>query len=171
MVASITSAALVGYSGALVTVESDAKKGLPSIQIVGMGNKAIEEAKERVRSAITNSLLEFPAKKVTINLAPAELPKDGVHFDLPIALSILVASGQLRQTEVDKAMFAGELSLDGSIRPVRGIINIAELAKQTGYNTLYAPEQNYAQASLIDGLQVIGVSSLKQLYLHRLVLN
>ncbi len=166
MVARVLSVAPIGFDGAIIEVESDAKKGLPTIQIVGMGNKSIDEAKERVRSAIANSLLEFPSKKITINLAPAELPKDGVHFDLPIALSILVVSGQLRQSEVDGAVFAGELALDGNLRPVRGSINIAETAKNAGITTIYLPVSNAAQACLIEGIEVIGVSSLKELFLH-----
>ena len=99
-VAKILSAAPLGFEGHLIEVESDATKGLPSLQIVGLGNKAIDEAKERVKSAVANSLLEFPAKRITINLAPAELPKDGTHYDPPIALAILVSSGQLRQSEL-----------------------------------------------------------------------
>ncbi len=166
MVAKITSVAPVGFDGAIIEVESDAKKGLPSIQIVGMGNKSIDEAKERVRSAITNSLLEFPTKKITVNLAPAELPKDGAHFDLPIALSILVVSGQLRQQEVDHAVFAGELALDGTLRPIKGSINIAEAARDAHYPRVYVPAANAEQACLIEGIEVIGVTSLKELFLH-----
>ncbi len=166
MIGNIKTVALTGFDGALVEVESDAKKGLPSMQIVGMGNKAVDEAKERVRSAIANSLLEFPTKKITINLAPAELPKDGAHFDLPIALSILTVSGQLRETEVNDAIFAGELALDGSLRPIRGSINIAETARRHGISTIYLPQQNVDQASLIPTVTVIGVHSLKELYLH-----
>lgn len=165
-VAHVLAVAPVGFEGAIIDVESDAKKGLPAIQIVGLGNKSIDEAKERVRSAINNSLLEFPAKKITINLAPAELPKDGVHFDLPIALSILVVSGQLRQKEVDGAVFAGELALDGNLRPVRGSINIAETARAAGVKRIYLPAMNAAQASLIEDIEIIPVSSLKQLFLH-----
>lgn len=166
MVARILTVAPIGFEGTIIEVESDAKKGLPSIQIVGMGNKSIDEAKERVRSAIANSLLEFPAKKLTINLAPAELPKDGAHFDLPIALSVLVVSGQIQQSEVNEAIFAGELALDGSIRPIKGTINIAEATKRSGIQTLYIPSENIEQACLIEGIQVIGVSSLKDLFLH-----
>lgn len=165
-VAHVFSVAPVGFDGAIVDVESDAKRGLPTIQIVGMGNKSIDEAKERVRSAINNSLLEFPAKKITINLAPADLPKDGVHFDLPIAISILVVSGQLQQKEVNEAVFAGELALDGTLRPIRGSINIAETAKQAGICRIYLPEKNATQASLIEGIEIIPIISLKQLYLH-----
>lgn len=166
MVARIFTVAAIGFEGTIVEVESDAKAGLPAIQIVGMGNKSIDEAKERVRSAIANSLLEFPTKKLTINLAPAELPKDGAHFDIPIALSILTVSGQLKQSEVDNAVFAGELALDGTLRPIRGAINIAETAKAAGIKTLYLPAANVEQACLIEGLEVIGITSLKQLFLH-----
>ena len=99
-VAIAKSVALTGFNGEIIEVETDMKAGLPGLQIVGMGNKAIDEARQRVRSAISNSLLEFPARKVTVNLAPAELPKDGTHLDLPIALSILAASGQLKPSEL-----------------------------------------------------------------------
>jgi magnesium chelatase family protein len=166
MVAHVFTVAPLGFEGAVVEVESDAKKGLPAIQIVGMGTKSVDEAKERVRSAVANSLLEFPAKKITINLAPAELVKDGAHFDIPIALAILISSGQLRQIEVDGAVFAGELALNGDIRPIKGTINIAETAKKAGFTKLFIPSANVEQASLINGIEVIGVSTLKDLYLH-----
>ena len=166
MVAHVASVAPVGFDGCIVDVESDGKKGLPTLQIVGMGNKAIDEAKERVRSAISNSLLEFPSQKITINLAPAELPKDGVHFDLPIAISILTLTGQLRQHEVSDAVFAGELALDGSLRPIKGAINIAETAHKAGYKKLYVPLANVEQAQLVGQLEVIGVKTLKKLFLH-----
>lgn len=166
MVAQVLTVAPVGFDAKIVEVEADTKKGLPSIQIVGMGTKSVEEAKERVRSAVSNSLLEFPAKKITINLAPAELVKDGAHFDLPIALAILISSGQLRQSEVEGMIFAGELALDGTLRPIKGTINIAEAAKKSGKHTLFVPQANTDQACLIDDLAVIGVTSLKELYLH-----
>ncbi len=166
MVAKVMTVAQIGFDGAIVEVEGDSKNGLPAIQIVGMGNKAIDEARQRVRSAIDNSLLNFPAKKLTINLAPAELPKDGASFDLPIALSILVLSGQLKQSEVTGAIFAGELALDGGLRAIRGAIAIAEIAKKSGYKTLYLPIADTAQAALIDGITIIGVTSLKELFLH-----
>ena len=165
-VAKILSAAPLGFDGHLIEVESDTTKGLPSLQIVGLGNKAIDEAKERVKSAVANSLLEFPAKRITINLAPAELPKDGTHYDLPIALAILVSSGQLRQSELTGAAFAGELALDGNLRPVRGAITLAETAKKAKLATIYLPTANAAQASLVSGIDVIGVDSLKSLFLH-----
>lgn len=165
-VATVQSVALPGFDGALIEVETDIKAGLPSLQIVGMGNKAIDEARQRVRSAITNSLLEFPARKVTVNLAPAELPKDGTHLDLPIALSILVASGQLKPPEVSGAVFAGELALDGYIRPVRGAVGIAETARKAGAHTVFVPHHNVQQARLVKGITIIGVTNLKELFLH-----
>lgn len=160
-VAKVISAAPVGFEGHLVEVESDITKGLPGLQIVGMGDKAINEAKERVKSAITNSLLEWPAKRITVNLAPAELPKDGTHYDLPIALAILVSSGQLQATDVAGAAFAGELALDGRIRPISGAITIAEAAKKAHITTVYLPEQNVSQGLLVRGVQIIGVRDIK----------
>lgn len=165
-VSKVLTAAPVGYDGRLVEVECDMKAGLPSLQIVGLGSKAIDEAKERVRSAIANSLLDFPAKKFVINLAPAELPKDGSHYDLAIAVAILVSSGQLKPHEVSDCLFAGELSLDGNIRPIRGAISIAEVAAGTDSRTLFVPAENTSQAALVENVTIIPVSSLKQLFLH-----
>ncbi len=165
-VARVISAAPIGFEGHIVEVESDMTRGLPGLSIVGLGNKAIDEAKERVKSAVTNSLLEWPAKRMTVNLAPAELPKDGTRYDLPIALAILVASGQLRQAEVENALFAGELALDGRLRPVPGIVSMAETARQHGIGVVYVPTENVAQARLVEGLDVYGVADLKALYLH-----
>lgn len=142
------------------------KAGLPSLQIVGMGNKAIDEARQRVRSAITNSLLSFPPRKITVNLAPAELPKDGTHLDLPIALSILVVSGQLNPSDVQGMVFAGELSLDGRIKPIRGAITIAETAYTTGAQVVFLPMHNITQAGLVRGIDIIGVSTLQELFRH-----
>lgn len=164
--AKVISVAPIGFDGQIIEVESDATKGLPSLQIVGMGSKAIDEARERVKSAISNSLLDYPAKRITINLAPAELPKDGTHYDLPIALAILISSGQIRQEEVMDSAFAGELALDGALRPVRGAITIAETVKKMGLKRLYIPSANSRQACLVDGIEIISVDTLKALFLH-----
>ncbi len=166
MVARVMTVAPMGFEGYVIEVESDASKSLPSLQIVGLGNKAIEEAKERVKSAISNSLLDFPKKRITINLAPAELPKDGAHYDLPIALSILCVSGQIKQKELDGCIFAGELALDGTVRPIKGVINITQKAKQAGYNNIYIPDSNVEQASLVKDINIFGVKSIKDLFLH-----
>lgn len=165
-VCNVTTVAPIGFDGRIIEVESDMTKGLPGLQIVGLGNKAIDEAKERVKSAISNSLLEYPARRLTVNLAPAELPKDGTHYDLPIALAILASSGQLRQEEMKDAVFAGELALDGHIRPVSGAITIAETARRFGCKTVYLPSENIIQAQLVTDIELVGVSDLKTLYLH-----
>ena len=165
-VSKVFSVAPVGFEGHIIEVESDMTKGLPGLQIVGLGNKAIDEAKERVKSAISNSLLDYPAKRITVNLAPAELPKDGTHYDLPIALAILTSSGQLRQEETAGALFAGELALDGRLRPIAGAITIAEIAHKLGYKEVYLPFENTPQALLVEGITIYGVSTLKELYLH-----
>ena len=166
MTARVYTAANIGFDGVPIEVECDSSKGLPALSIVGLGNKAIDEAKERVRSAITNSHLDFPAKRLTVNLAPANLPKDGAHFDLPIALAILIVSGQLKQPSLDNTFVAGELALSGDLRPVRGIINIAETAKKAGATKLVVPVANYHQAALIEGIEVIPASNLGDVYLY-----
>lgn len=165
-VAKVFSVAPLGFEGHVIEVESDMTKGLPGLQIVGLGNKAIDEAKERVKSAISNSLLEYPARRITVNLAPAELPKDGTHYDLPIALAILTSSGQLRQEETQGALFAGELALDGRLRPITGAITVAEMAKNIGYKEVYLPIESAPQALLVKGVTVFGITSLKELFLH-----
>lgn len=165
MVATVLSATNIGFDGQIIEVECDASKGLPGLQIVGLANKSVDEAKERVRSAIKNSHLDFPSAKITINLAPANIPKSGAQFDLPIAIAILCVSNQLRTSEIERGVFAGEVSLDGTLRPIRGVINIAETAKSNGASTLYIPMQNAAQASLIQGINIVGVESLKDLFL------
>lgn len=165
MVSRVLSATPFGFQGQLIEIEGDMSKGLPGLQIVGMGNKAVDESRDRVRSAIKNSLLEFPKEKIIINLAPAELPKDGTQFDLPIALAILCLNKQLSPTDVANAVFAGELALDGSLRPIRSAITIAETAKQHGIKRVFIPAQNFHQASLVDNVEIVPVKDLKTLFL------
>ena len=166
MVGKVLSATPLGFHGQLIEIEGDMSNGLPSLQIVGLGNKSIDEARERVRSAIKNSLLDFPKGKIVINLAPAELPKDGTQFDLPIALAILCLGKTLSQNSLKDALFAGELALDGQIRPIKSAIATAEVAKKHGISTVYVPAANAHQACLIDGVTVIPVDSLKAIFLH-----
>lgn len=166
MIAKIFSAIPQGYDGSLVEVEGSTTKGLPGFNIVGMANKTIFEARERVRAAIMSSGFSFPAQKLTINLAPAELSKDGSHLDLPIALAVLVLSKQLLQENLDRAFFIGELSLDGHTKPVRGIINIVEAAKKSGCQTVFLPRENLHQASLVPNINLIGIDSLTDLFLQ-----
>ena len=166
MVSRVLSATPYGFHSKLIEVEGDISQGLPTLQIVGLGNKAIDEARDRVRSAIKNSLLEFPKGKIVINLAPAELPKDGTHLDLPIALAVLCLNGQLKQQSLDTALFAGELSLDGQIRSINSSIYLAEAARDKSITTIYVPADNVQQALLIEDITVIPVSDLKSLFLH-----
>lgn len=166
--ARVISATAYGFEGRLIDIECDTSRGLPTLSIVGLGNKAIDEAKERVRSAIKNSHLDFPNQRVTINLAPADLPKDGAHFDLPIALAILIVNGQLRQEALTGTLCAGELGLNGELRPVRGIINIVETAREHGFETVIVPRANEHQARLVEGITVIGAPTLSSLFLHLL---
>lgn len=166
MISKIHSAIPYGFEGKMVEVEGGMNHGLPAFNIVGMGNKTISEARDRVRSAIVNSGFSFPDKKITINLAPADLAKDGAYLDLAIALSVLVLSKQLLKTDVSDRLFVGELSLDGEVRPIRGVINILEEAKKNGIKTIYIPVKNLAQASLVSGVEIHGVESLTGLYME-----
>ncbi len=166
MTARVYSSASVGFDGKLIEVECDSSNGLPSLLIVGLGNKSIDESKERVRSAIKNTSLEFPRKRITINLAPADLPKDGSHLGLPIALAMLCISGQVPPESLRDTLFVGELALDGSLRPIRGAIHHSETALRQGLKTIVVPEQNIGQASLVDGLEVIPAKNLREVYLH-----
>jgi len=166
MVSRVVSATPYGFTGKIIEVEGDMSKGLPSLQIVGMGNKAIDESRDRVRSAIKNSSLDFPKGKLIVNLAPAELPKDGSQFDLPIALAILCIGGMLTQNDIEGAIFAGELALDGSLRPIRSAIVTAEVAKNHKIKSVFVPAQNAEQASLVPGVEIFPVDNLKSLFLH-----
>lgn len=165
MIALVRTATTLGFQGQLVDVECDITNGLPSLQIVGLGNKAIDEAKERVRSALRNSGFDMPAKRITINLAPADIPKDGSHFDLPIAIAIMQSNGQLRPADLEETYFAGELALDGTLRPIKGIVHITEAAKQSGAKRIFLPKENADQASLIEDIEVYGCDDLKMVFL------
>lgn len=166
MIAKVYSAIPQGYAGHLVEVEGDTSRSLPAFNIVGMANKTVSESRERVRAAITNSGFRFPDKRVTINLAPADLAKDGTHLDLSIALAILVLSQQLLAGDLHERLFVGELSLNGQTKPIRGIINIVETAITAGFSEIYVPHDNLPQAKLVPNSTIIGVDSLQSLFLH-----
>jgi magnesium chelatase family protein len=168
MLVKVRSIANVGLTTIPVDVEVDvAESGFPGFTIVGLASKAVEEARERVKTAIVNSHLEFPGKKITVNLAPADLPKDGAAYDLPIAIGVLAASEQLAQTdEVDlkKSFFYGELSLDGKLRPTRGILLLGLFAQKQGRGrVIFVPEPSVAEASVVAGVKVVPVVTLSEL--------
>ncbi len=163
MLSKVFSAALVGINAQLVAVELDiASQGLPSFTIVGLGDRAIIEARERVRAALRNSGADYPIKRMTVNLAPADLPKEGPSFDLPIAVSILKASQQIT-TDLSHTLIIGELSLDGSICPVPGVLAVVLCAKTKGFQRVIVPESNVQEATLIEGVEVYGFSHLIEL--------
>jgi magnesium chelatase family protein len=168
MIARVLTAVAVGFDGQLVTVECDMSKNLPALNIVGLADKSVNEAKERVRAAITNSDFAFPAKRITINLAPANLNKEGSHLDLPIAIAILTANGQLRADSLKKILFAGELSLDGELRPIRGALSLAECARKNGCDTIILPVENAVQAALLDNISIVGATTLTDVVFHLL---
>ena len=168
MLSKIYSGANVGLDAVSVTVEVDVSStGLPHLIIVGLADRAVEESKERVRAAIRNSNIEFPDHKITINLAPADLPKEGPCYDLPIALGLIFASGQIvnnkEKIDLDKTLVVGELSLDGTLRYTHGILPLALLAKRQGLETIFVPTDNAKEASVVDGLKVFAFDSLQQL--------
>ncbi|MFC1626658.1 YifB family Mg chelatase-like AAA ATPase [Patescibacteria group bacterium] len=166
MLAKVLSGAIVGLESVPVTVEVDiASKALPAFTIVGLPGKAVEESKERVRSAIKNSGAEFPARRITVNLAPADLPKNGPSYDLPIALGILLASGQIPKKDLS-GLFVGELSLDGSVCATNGVLSLATLAKTKKINNIFVPIANVKEAAIIEGIDVFPVKSLISLFHH-----
>jgi magnesium chelatase family protein len=165
MLAKVKSAAVVGLEGAVVEVEVDLSPGLPSFTIVGLGDKAVQEARERVRSAIRNSYYKFPNRRITVNLAPADLKKEGPAYDLPIAIGILMSSGQLN-ADPSNSIFLGELSLDGKLRHTHGILPMVALARGKGLSTVFVPSDDAKEASLIDNAHIFPAESLAQLVVH-----
>ncbi len=162
-------AELEGINAQLIEVEADLNVGLHAFTIVGLADKAVSEAKERVNSALKNSGIKPPAKenrKITVNLAPADVKKIGSHFDLPIALSYLLASEQLRIFDASKKIFAGELALDGMLRPIAGALNMAMLAQRKGFEEFFLPRENAREAALVKGIKVIPVRNLIEILEH-----
>ncbi len=162
MLQRVYSAAVIGLSAELVEVETDVSSGLPATIVVGLPDAAIREARERVKSALKHSNMAFPKTRIAVNLAPADLPKIGTHYDLPIAISILLSSGQV-DFDPHKKLFLGELALDGKLRPVPGVLVIAEAARIQGFETIFVPAENAVEASFITGLQVVAVTHLSEL--------
>ncbi len=166
MLAKVNSSAVLGLDAVSIEVEVDiASQGLPSFTIVGLPDKAVEEAKERVRSAIKNSGADFPAKRITVNLAPADLQKEGPSYDLPIALGILLASEQLK-VDVSNSLFIGELSLDGALRHVNGVLPQVLFAQKQKIKKIFLPLVNAKEAALIKNTKIYGIPSLHSLFQH-----
>ena len=163
MLARVLSSAVKGIDGCLVEVEVDIVQGLPAFTIVGLPETAVKESKERVKSAINNSGYLFPAERITVNLAPANMKKMGTAFDLPIALGILAATGVVPHESISTSLCMGELSLDGRIKPVNGTLPMAQAAKASGYGGIIVPAENGAEASCISGIDVHPVANLAQL--------
>ncbi len=162
VLAKVKTAAIVGLDGHLVEVEVDIASGLPSLTIVGLPDAAVQEAKERARAAIRNSGCTFPMKRIVVNLAPADLKKAGPSYDLPIAVGILLSSEQI-SADATQTLFLGDLSLDGSLRHTTGILSMVALARQAGIAKVIVPEADGREASLIEGVKVIPITSLAQL--------
>ncbi len=165
MIAKITSYALIGLEGFPVSVEVDVNNGLPAFEIVGLADTAVKEAKERVRSAVKNSGRKMPVQRLTVNFAPADVKKEGSAFDLPLAVGVLKASGQL-VADFDDTVLVGELSLDGSLRRINGVLPIIISALSDGYKKFIVPAENADEASYVDGTEVVAAKNLKQVIDH-----
>ena len=167
MLAQVQSCAVIGLEGAIVEVEVDLSNGLAAFTIVGLPDTAINESRERVRSAIKNSGCLFPYKRITVNLAPADLRKEGPAYDLPIAIGILLSSGQANlDGEVDHYLFLGELSLDGSVRHTNGILPMVALAREKQVKAVFVPASDAMEAALVQEVSIYPVETLGQLINH-----
>jgi magnesium chelatase family protein len=149
--------------GVIAEIQTHLANGLPALQLIGVVGKSLDESKERLRSAFSSSKIDFPRKKITCNISPSDIPKNGSHYDVGLALSILLASGQLRNFD-DNIIVLGELSLDGSVKSVRGILGKILTSKKHGFNSFIIPQENLKQALLVPEITLYPVSSLKQLY-------
>ena len=162
MLAKVNSAALYGIDALRVEVEIDLASGLPQLATVGLPEGAVKESKDRIRAAVKNCGYTFPAKRITINLAPADIKKEGSAYDLPMAVGILAAEGSIEKNLLDEYLMIGELSLDGSVKPVRGALSIAMAAKRENFKGVILPEANAAEAAVVHEVEVLGVRDLPQ---------
>ena len=165
MLATAQTCAVIGLDGQLIQAETDISPGLPAFHIVGLPDTAVQEAKERVRAAVRNSGCEFPMRRITVNLAPADLKKAGPAYDLPIAVGILYSTGQAATT-LEPAIFLGELSLDGGLRHTAGILPMVWVAREHGIRSVYVPAVDAAEAALVEGIKVYPIETLAQLVAH-----
>ena len=165
MLAKVFSGALVGLDGQLIEVEVDLLPGLPAVNVVGLPDTMVQEARERVRSAVRNSGCFFPTKRITVNLAPADIRKEGPSFDLPIAVGVVLASEQV-VADTSGALFLGELSLDGRLRSTHGILPMVTLARDHGLDEVYVPAADAAEAALVEGVTIYAVETFSGLIRH-----
>jgi len=166
MFAKVYSAGVVGVDGYLVEVECDTGPGLNSFEVVGLPETAVRESRTRVRSAIGNAGFKFPMKRITINMAPADVPKRGTVYDLPQAVAILASDGLIDPDRLDKTLMLGELSLTGETRPVPGVLPMAICARDKGFEELFVPARNAAEAAVVEGLRVYPVTHLDEVVGH-----
>ena len=166
MLARVRSAALLGIDAYPVDVEVDISPGLPSFSTVGLPHGAVKEGRERVSAALANAGFELPLRRITVNLAPADIRKDGSAFDLPIALGLLVASGQLEAASLGATLVVGEVGLEGDLRPVRGALSLALAARAAGCSGLLLPWANLAEAAVVDQIEVRGARTLLEACAH-----
>ena len=163
MLATVYSSSVIGIDAYTVEVEVDISRGLPAFSTVGLAEGAVRESKERVKAALKNSGYHFPADRITVNLAPADVKKEGSGFDLPIAVGILTATGLIPPTALKGHLIMGELSLDGSVRPIKGTLSMAIMAKEFKLQGMFLPSENAAEAAVVDGIAVYPINSLSQL--------
>jgi len=166
MLSKVKSCGIAGIDGYVVDIQTDISSGIPTFDIVGLGDTAVRESRERVRAAIKNSGFEFPTRRITINLAPANIKKEGSAYDLGIAIGILLSTSQIQIDDIDSFMFAGELSLDGRINPVRGVLSMAACARQAGITGIFVPAENADEAAVVKGIDVFPAETLCQLAEH-----
>ena len=166
MLARVKSGALIGLDAVVVDVEVDMSLGLPFFNVVGLPEGAVRESKVRVTSALKNCDYELPQKRITVNLAPADLKKEGATFELPIALGVLAAAGLLDPVLLEPLLFGGELSLDGGVKPIRGVLPLALAARDGGFRGVMVPAANAAEAALVDRIDVYAVNSVQEAVLH-----
>ena len=163
MLARVRSAAVLGIDAYLVDVETDISNGLPTFATVGLPQGAVKEGRERVYAALANTGFTFPLKRITVNLAPADIRKEGSAFDLPIAVGILAATEQIAAERLGRVVVLGELGLEGAIRPVRGALPVALAARAAGVEAVVLPRENVPEAGVVSGIRVLGVGSLAEL--------
>jgi magnesium chelatase family protein len=166
MLSRVFSCAVIGLDGVIIEVEVDTGQGLPGMTIVGLPDAAVQESRERVQAAIKNAGLEYPRKRIVVNLAPATVRKEGPAYDLPIAVGVMIMNRLLLPGVAEGSIIVGELSLDGTVRHARGILPMAAVAREQGFQRIFVPREDAAEAALIPGLEVIPVSSLRDLYEH-----